>query len=209
MGWNNAATGSFFDNDDDFQNHYCGNLTLANLGVNGPSISTLRRVIKRLTELVPRAAHSSSGWSGGNPPPLAAGRLQLNGCIRHGYRFGLRVLGDPGRLHLWVDARFIDAYLGRWGQFWNDGTWKDWNPIFKYFTAPVDINDGTDIPENWPFRDGHPLAELLRFLNENLPAQPQEKIMIRVQDFRDFEENTNCIDAIYPKLINTAFSNAD
>ena len=75
MPWNQQSRHYLLGNGENFHEHYCGIYTLSDIGISERTphheridrTEQARRILLRLTELVPNADHASPGWSGRKP----------------------------------------------------------------------------------------------------------------------------------------------
>lgn len=185
----------------------------------GADLTSFRHVAWRLSELVPRGAHGSPGWSIPHPPLIVIGRMDRRGAIgieRQG--FGLRAVN--GRLHVLVNRVLLTnlaaALRGlaegaarlnpdRDWPFWEEPEWQGrrGGPPFRWYRIPVDLPEGRVPPPDHPLADGRAVARLLGAINA-LPQTEhpeQHAIDTLLEPARRAAAAPAGVTAIYPRLI--------
>lgn len=138
--WTENARNYFFKSstqdaeaDQLFLERYCSWRMRQHMEKNGIIPSNLRKVLNRISEIVPELDQSTPGWSRPHPDRLQVlfGRAHLQWrshrpvLVIHQPRFGL--YGFDGRLYLWTDRSFLFDADGNPSFFgYTDADWLSW-----------------------------------------------------------------------------------
>ena len=177
---------------DNFKQLYCNNLTIDRADNNGVHINDLRRVIFRLTELMPHMAHSTPGWTEANANTIliVTGRCASDYSIRpldSVPRIGL--CGIAGQIYLWTDYDYLQQENNlfqpilvadpnandAWIEFRKYKIGQDPRYSYRYthsLNIENELDDNYPLPTNHPLSNGKQIANALHELNHNFIIDP-------------------------------------
>lgn len=216
MTWTAEQRDFFFGDLDRFVQVYCSAYLKGLMGIPGdgaltcearPRFDSLRRVGRRLSELMPTAGHTSPCYNGHPLPILVMGRMSKAGRVipvRSGEscagRVGVARLGDD--LHLFVDIRLrAPAEFGP--RLENIRDWTHWRgeggKASYIYRTPIDLPDEF-VPENHPLHESHPVARLLAWVGDLHPGQHPHSILEKLESHRN-AAGPRDHSVIYPRLL--------
>lgn len=216
MTWTPAARHYLLGTVESFMERYCDSKTCARMYPgNAPApllidgqVESLWRVVRRLTQLMPAAAHATPDWSDSPLPIVVVGRAIANGRIRDDRRVGLCSQGQ--QLFLWVDGR-IDPPAGLHLNIGELPLWEMWRPpaaegepaVWRY-TEPVDLFNDDGPPPDHPLHDDHAICQLLSWSGEQALHVQNAPVDTYVAPHRLQGELPATASVIYPALLRRA-----
>mgnify|MGYP001189976056 CR=1 FL=1 len=215
MTWTPAARNYLLQTLENFRDRYCEIETLARMqDAAAPAelfearLASLRRVVSRLTELMPALDHSTPDWNTPRLPVIVVGRMRADGRVNDIRRIGLCATG--GQLYVWVDAR-SDAPAALRMDLGNGLLWHPWIPpdngkpgLWRY-AVPVDLFGNGAPPPDHPLAEGHPLCTLLAWVNEQALAGNNGPVCARLAPHRMPQELPATTQVVYPALLRRAY----
>lgn len=185
MTWTLAARKRLLANDQDFYDQYCEPETLKRLfapnplgGAESPLVGSLRRVVGRLTELMPNAVHTSAKWA----PPEAVVTLgsfrNIRGAMKGESRVGIGQ--KDGGLYLLVAGQILHGHKNLvMDQSHPWSAWRQGEPdgpkhgtIWRCMT-PIDLYDDAGPASGHPLHSSHTISRLLSTLGKATDAPKQ------------------------------------
>lgn len=216
MTWTPAARHYLLGTTESFMERYCDSATCARmypghtpglLQIDG-QVQSLRRVIRRLTQLMPAAAHATPDWNDSPLPIVVIGKANGIGRLADKRRVGL--CSQDEQLFVWVDGR-VDAPPGLQLTIGDPPLWEMWRPsaaegrppLWRY-TEPVDLfNDGGP-PINHPLHEHHAICQLLSWIGTQALQVQNAPVVGYVAPYRLQEELPATASVIYPALLRRA-----
>lgn len=180
MSWTNQSRTAVLGSDDAFRDTYCAAVTRQRLA-NVPPAGA-RRVIWRLTEILPLAAHATPRlWTPSNEPQpaVAIGRLTAAHSILNP-RVALFAVGP--HLHLAAERVDIEAYIQANGALDFAAYWVDYRSSSRgrllLWPEPLDCQPHITLPPGHPLAPlnplvpGHRLCTFLEWMAQRQAGQP-------------------------------------
>ena len=195
------------DSDLIFKANYCSWRTLEVIAQGRVQISTVRTIIRRLTELVPAGHHTTPGWSSADPliligKPLIQNREARPTVVMRGPRVGL--FASDGNLYLWSSGDLLDAFT----RFSSVRTvfrekWIPWNGHYYRYADALDISQLRTVCDKHSGQ-ANSLVEYLGFVENRLSQLPDtpsySRLIAALESCREeLGHPINC-EAIYPRL---------
>jgi hypothetical protein len=208
MAWTDANRNYFFDTNEHFKDRYCSNQlldngnhefrTLTRLGAlaNGlPQaqadilVESARHTALRLSQLLPSAAHTSPGYVMDMPPWLVIGKFAGVGRNIHGVtRVG--VFAREGQFFLLfrctpplneislLNEIYAIANRQEFGQS-TQGHWQEHPQDHLLLNIPINPDPNSTFPPGHPLSNGHPVAEFLENINNQLYDSEEQTLLQR------------------------------
>jgi 5-methylcytosine-specific restriction endonuclease McrBC GTP-binding regulatory subunit McrB len=190
--WDSVACKNLLENNEVFLSNYCSTKTLNVLEASGvltneEFIGNFRRVVKRLTELMPHASHNTTLWNWDNQAQARQILVTGNGSFDINNRFTISssVIGLVNinqKIFIFKNANSDLCNDLVWIEQFETCNWAGLRNNKVVLPIPVDILNDDSLLESHPLHDNHPLSKALRSRNENL--------------------TNNHTSTIYPKLAN-------
>ena len=211
MTWTPEARTFLLDTNEHFHARYCEQETLDRLlwpkpagAPQSPQVASLRRIVCRLSELMPNAAHSSPNWSTRPRPVIGIGYMDRGGSVKGAMRIG--VCQQDGQLFLVVDGRiaeqFADLRIGRrpeWLQWGELAPAKSAAKTMWRFTSSIDLAADAPPPVGHPLHSEHAVGRFLSSIGR-ATDYPTKELQASVQPHRIADEAPRSLSAIYPAL---------
>lgn len=211
MTWTPDARGFLLETDDHFHAWYCEPATLARLfapnpdaGPHAPRVASLRRIVRRLSELMPNAAHSTPGWNTRPLPVIGMGYMNRGGRIAGARRVG--VGQQEGHLYLLVDGRIAEQFpalaIGQapdWVHWWAFEPANGAGQTLWRYATPIDLHDDGPPPVGHPLHAEHVIGQFLSSTGDATVA-PTQELQGHLQPYRMPAEEHLSLQAIYPAL---------
>jgi len=169
MVWTADAQKYFLDSDEIFRQNYCNESTIREHDECNrlKDLGLLREIVRRLTELAPRADHASPKWSGNGviSPIVVIGKASSRAQISFNK---VGICNIEGKLHFFAEKKVIDAFRESLGNnltqqdrenYSVDGTntWTQWQKSLYYFNTEVTLPS---------LADNFVITRILKFFNE-------------------------------------------